>query len=239
MVGLPSYVQSVKVDQGRSTGSGQSVYVDKPRVNTSFPEVDKLTIDEMKSLLNNEDKLKEFAHSIEAISTSSNLKKELLSSNIETKEKIVNAKQELQSLETEVNLLKQQLEQTREIQNTLTKLQDTIKLKYSSHNLSQYLTEKAQTIDDTSESYGDDFIRGNMTLEDFLNQFQKTRKEFHLAQIKATQLSPPTIQQPQQHPPSWGVNVPSQLYPSVSHLQPNQSNIPYYTVPTGLLTKKS
>jgi len=176
-VNLSSY-QSIKTEPVRSNIPG------KPR-NQNFPELEKLGVDEMKILLNDESKFKEFVSTIESINTSTNVKKELLNTNDETKDKISVAQLEIKSLVDEVSQLKLQFEQLREQQNTNTKLQESILSKYSALNLTQYLTEKAQQLEDSTESLGDDFVKGKVSLDEFLTQFQKNRKEFNLAQIKS------------------------------------------------------
>jgi len=93
---LPSYSQSIKSDPIRNQNSNIN---DKPRSSiNNFPEVDKLSLDEMKALVNDESKFSEFVNTIESISTSTNLKKEFMSSNTETREKITACQDELKSL---------------------------------------------------------------------------------------------------------------------------------------------
>jgi len=177
-VNLPSY-QNIKTEPVRSNIPG------KPRNQNNFPELEKLGVDEMKILINDESKFKEFVSTIESINNPANLKKELLNTNNETKDKISVAQSEIKSLVDEVSQLKLQFEQLREQQNTNTKLQESILSKYSAQNFTQYLTEKAQQLEDTTESLGDDFVKGKIALDEFLTQFQKNRKEFNLAQIKS------------------------------------------------------
>jgi len=177
-VSLPSY-QSIKTEPVRN-----NIPV-KPRYQNNIPELDKLGVEEMKTLVNDESKFKEFVSTIESINSSVNLKNELVNTNIETKEKISVVQSETKSLEDEVSQLKIQLEQLRDQQNTNTRIQESILSKYSAQNITKYLTEKAQQLEDTTENLGDDFIKGKLSLEEFLTQFEKTRKEYHLAQIKA------------------------------------------------------
>jgi len=143
-----------------------------------------LSVDELQTLLKDESKAMEFLKNIEAISTSMGLQNDLAKGNEELLEKKTALIAEVNNIQTSINDERHKVEQINFTYNQIARLRETMMNKFSPQSLATALSKKSQELDEQSEELADKFVQGQVTLDQFLDQFFKLRKDYHLCSIK-------------------------------------------------------
>jgi len=160
----------------------------QPDYPAALSSLQHMTSDQLKDILNNEDKFDQFIQELPQMKALHDEKKMLLASNKslaeynlsqeptvrETKERLQEKYQSAQRLGEEVRALKAEL--------------DTKQGNVSPDTLLALLEAANQEVEEESETMMDTFLSGGGSLEDFLEQYHEKRKLAHLRRVKVDKM---------------------------------------------------
>jgi len=172
-----------------------------------------LSSEQMRELLNDDQKLHAFMTAMDTVSNFENLYVD----NTEAKEKNAALKYELAQLESEIQQERQNLEQHRNTFNQKSLQQQQIASRFSVVALENSLAEKAQKLEEVLEEQAESFVAhgtfnptnvqttplngdNQFFLDNFLKNWRSDRAQLHLCQLKANFMRNPNkpATQPQQ-----------------------------------------
>jgi len=150
----------------------------------SLADLDSMSLDELKELLNNDNKRKEYINKKDKVKEMKQVVEELSTSNKDLAEKILSFKENFENLKAELrehqNILKGEKAQF----ETLMAEQNKYVSNYSPEKLYSTLQQSSYEADRESEEIANDFLMGTLSADEFLKKYRTARKLHHLRSEK-------------------------------------------------------
>jgi hypothetical protein len=159
-----------------------------PSPPTSFPELEKKSVQELTQLLNDENEFKIFFESLGAVQNMKKLRDELKQTNEQLARNNLEKEAELESLRRELNpRLSAVADKRMQFEQKFKQQQDVLK-QYSTAALIEQLSKAMEEAEHQSEEIAEHFLSGDMDQKDFVKDFQEKRRLYHLRAAKRESL---------------------------------------------------
>jgi len=169
----PSYINS-----SLSNPSLNSTNNNKGGVDLS--DLDSLSSEELKEILNNENKRRKYINEKEKIKEMHSVKEEMSLSNKNLAEKNLSYKENFEKLISDLKNEQDNLRSEKEKFESLMKEQSKYVSNFTPSQLHSSLQQAAANADKDSEEVANDFLMGMINADDFLKKYRKSRKLYHL-----------------------------------------------------------
>lgn len=160
-----------------------------PRVPSSFPEIEEMTLSELNELVNNKEALDTFINKISVVANLNELKESIETSNVETATANLALEEKVKSICMEVETLKQDLKSNVERYHKLDAKRAAMTRPPEIHEAMQELIVAKKKAMNESDEFADDWVEsGGSDVNAFVKQFMETRVLHHTRAAKAERL---------------------------------------------------
>lgn len=177
----PSYTESIRSEPVARTVPRPSAaqMTMQPTVPQSFPALELMTTDELKTLLNDDVVFQTFIDDLECVKSVKSVRDDLLNGNEQQAQENVRNAENVQALQAAINALQEELtEKRRKLEETV-KQQQAIMNRLSPEVLSKKLSEAADDAERQSEELANTFLAGDIGLRHFGDEFMALRRLYH------------------------------------------------------------
>jgi ubiquitin-protein ligase len=143
-------------------------------------DLESLSLDELKEILNNDSKRKEYINGKDKIKEMYNVKEEMSLSNKNLAEKILATKDDFEKLKSDLRQQQTILKEEKEKFESLMNEQNKYIHNYTPSQLHSTLQQATAKADEDSEEIANDFLMGMTNADEFLKKYRKSRKLYHL-----------------------------------------------------------
>lgn len=160
-----------------------------PRVPSSFPQIDEMSLSELNDLVNNKAALETFIDSISEVNTLRELKESIETSNVDTAKSNLALEDKLESICSEVDTLKHDLKSNIERYRELEARRIAMTRPPDVQDVRRQLTSAKKAAYNESEEFADDWVEsGGNDVSGFVKQFMDVRVLYHTRAAKAERL---------------------------------------------------
>jgi ESCRT-I complex subunit VPS37 len=160
-----------------------------PRVPSSFPQIDDMSLSELNDLVNNKAALDTFIDSISEVNTLRELKESIETSNVDTAKSNLALEDKLESISSEVDTLKHDLKSNIERYRELEARRIAMTRPPDIQDVRRQLTSAKKAAYIESEEFADDWVEsGGNDVSGFVKQFMDVRVLYHTRAAKAERL---------------------------------------------------
>jgi len=160
-----------------------------PRVPTSFPEIEEMSLSQLNDLVNNKEALDTFINNISVVANLNELKESIETSNVDTATANLALEEKVKSICMEVETLKQDLKSNVETYQQLDARRAAMTRPPEIHEALQELTVAKKKALNESDEFADDWVEsGGSDVSAFVKQFMETRVLHHTRAAKAERL---------------------------------------------------
>jgi len=150
------------------------------KININISDLDKMSIEELKEILNNESKRKEYINEKDKIKEMQNINEEMSLGNKSLAEKILSYKEKFENLKKELVEQQNKLKGEKEKFESLMREQSKYISNYTPTKLFSSLNQASTEADRNSEDIANDFLMGSISADEFLKKYRSARKSYHL-----------------------------------------------------------
>jgi len=160
-----------------------------PRVPSSFPEIEEMSLSELKDLVNNKEALDTFLNKISVVANLKELKESIETAIVDTATANLALEGEVESICTEVGTLKQDLKSNVERYQELDARRAAMTRPPEIHEAMRELTAAKKKALNESDEFADDWVEsGGSDVSAFVKKFMETRVLHHTRAAKAERL---------------------------------------------------
>lgn len=160
-----------------------------PRVPSSFPQIDEMSLSELNDLVNNKAALETFIDSISEVNTLRELKESIETSNVDTAKSNLALEDKLESISSEVDTLKQDLKSNIERYRELEARRIAMTRPPDIQDVRRQLTSAKKAAYNESEEFADDWVEsGGNDVSGFVKKFMDVRVLYHTRAAKVERL---------------------------------------------------
>lgn len=181
----PDYESVMQVDSERN------FHMPIPAVPSSFPELESMSLDEMRELLDDETKFTAYVSRMSAVTTLNDLRESIFKGNVETAETNLKHEEELDALHAEVSALRDTLKDKITKFRELEARQTELCTPPDKREVIRQLAKAKREAYDESEELASEWIDGGSTMDidDFLEKFLERRTLHHTRAAKIERLN--------------------------------------------------
>jgi len=150
------------------------------RNDVDLKDLDTLSLEELKEILNNEIKRRDYIHDKDKVKEMFNVREEMSLSNKTLAEKILLQKENFENLKSNLKEQQNTLRSEKEKFESLMKEQNKYVSNYTPVQLRSSLEQATAKADMESEEIANDFLSGMISADEFLKNYRKSRKLYHL-----------------------------------------------------------
>lgn len=158
------------------------------KVPTVFPEIEQLTLEETKSLINDEEKFQTFICSLDCMSEVDVFIDSLSSSNEHLKLKGIEHMEQVEESTKKLNELLDRLNELRNEFNIKMRKYDSIKNSLSPETLGKMLSEKIEEDSDKSFEIGENYLNNSIDTKTFITEFFPVFRDMNLRKLRKQEL---------------------------------------------------
>mmetsp|Transcript_2631 Transcript_2631/g.3714 ORF Transcript_2631/g.3714 Transcript_2631/m.3714 type:complete len:383 (+) Transcript_2631:44-1192(+) len=162
--------------------------ISMPPVPSNFPQYDAMKLDEMKELLEDDDKLASVISEMPSIQSIHELRKSMNNENIECAKQNLEIEDKLSSLREEVQTLQSTLQKKMERLNELQTKQQKLCAPPDTNEIIEKLEKAKREAYDESEDIAQTWTNGDEGLDGFLKEFLEKRTIHHVRAAKVERL---------------------------------------------------
>eukprot|EP00003_Mantamonas_plastica_P015562 TRINITY_DN2631_c1_g1_i2.p1 TRINITY_DN2631_c1_g1~~TRINITY_DN2631_c1_g1_i2.p1 ORF type:complete len:358 (-),score=166.11 TRINITY_DN2631_c1_g1_i2:36-1109(-) len=155
---------------------------------SNLPELEDKTSAELQVLLEDEDEFTAFFEGLDRVQQMKSLLSGLINENEELSQTTLQKKQDAEEIEASIAVAEALVAEHRMEYQQLLDQQNAIRQQLSTENLVRRLNEATAEVEEESEQLAEQFLDGDVDLQDFIKQFLDKRTLFYLRQSKAEQL---------------------------------------------------
>jgi len=150
------------------------------KADIDINDLDNMSLEELKELVNNESKRKEYINNREKIKEMYNVKEEMSTSNKELAEKTLSYRDNYNRLTSELREQQDILRKEKAQFESLMAEQSKYVSNFTPNKLYSTLHQAASKADGDSEEIANDFLMGTISADEFLKKYRVARKLYHL-----------------------------------------------------------
>jgi len=150
------------------------------RGDVDINDLDSMSIEELKELINNENRRKEYINNREKIKEMYNVREEMSTSNKDLAEKTLSYKENYDRLTSELKQQQEILKNEKAKFESLMAEQSKYISNFTPNKLYSSLHQAAAQADGESEEIANDFLMGTISADEFLKKYRVARKLYHL-----------------------------------------------------------
>lgn len=192
----PTYEAAMQSDDF-SPRSGEPFHMPIPAVPSTFPELNSMSQDQLKTLLNEQEAFSKYVDSMNAVTTITDLQTSIVEGNVDSAKANLARQEELETLHAEVSVLKSTLNERIAHFHKLEKRQKELSTPADPRTVVKQLQVVKREAFTESERIASDWLAsddsgGNSStasVDDFLSAFMKKRELYHLRGAKIERLS--------------------------------------------------
>ncbi|XP_030751140.1 vacuolar protein sorting-associated protein 37A [Sitophilus oryzae] len=163
-------------------------YQRKNNTASPFLDLNNLTVEELKFLNENDDRLMEFIEDIPPMRDQQKALDDLLVGIEELAEENLNKEEQIETLKEAVDSRIEEVNKLAFNNEKLYNVYQSLSEKYSPRNIQEELRKSAKEAEDESDKIADSFLQGDLDVDTFLNMFIKSKSLCQLRKTKEEKL---------------------------------------------------
>lgn len=187
--GLAQSMGNVSIKQSPDEVADEEVSTLIPAIPSSFPQLDTMTMSQIKELLNNESSFEEFIRQTSEVSTLNELKQSIISSNVDAAHANLSHKEKIERQSAELDSLKDDLRTRLEKYKKLDAERIALIAPPDMNATLNDLNHSKKKAYRDSEAIADDWVDNGGDIGDFIKTFMDQRILYHTRAAKAERLS--------------------------------------------------